>query len=287
MFPFPPQLDAAHHPLGPLLRPRRRAVRVPEKGQSHCRRGAGLDRGGHRIRNVPKNLEESGPAISSWFPRWWRTSAALSRRRPGRRAGSEGRSCSSATIALGTRVNGDAYRKRTIRCLCSPGRCTCCCAGRYRERSGRSLGGQARVHGGCPAARRAPPSTCDGSPRWAFRVYQGYGLSETSPIIASNSNVPGNFKIGSSGRPFPWAKVSIIGEDGLSSRPGRRGEICVAGAVRDARVLAQRGRHPGSDRRGRLVHTGDLGYLDADGFLFVVGRIKSLLVGQQRGEVFA
>jgi acyl-CoA synthetase (AMP-forming)/AMP-acid ligase II len=116
-------------------------------------------------------------------------------------------------------------------------------------------------------------------------VYQGYGLSETSPIIASNSNLPGNFKIGSSGRPFPWATVSIRDENDASLPRGETGEICVEGPC----VMRGYWRNETATREaivdGRL-HTGDLGYLDSDGFLFVVGRIKSLLVGSN-GEKYS
>jgi long-chain acyl-CoA synthetase len=116
-------------------------------------------------------------------------------------------------------------------------------------------------------------------------VYQGYGLSETSPIISSNSNLPGNFKIGSSGRPFPWARVRIAGEDGAALPAGQTGEICVQG---DCVMLGYWRNEPATREalKDGWFHTGDLGYIDGDGFLFVVGRIKSLLVGQN-GEKYS
>jgi long-chain acyl-CoA synthetase len=116
-------------------------------------------------------------------------------------------------------------------------------------------------------------------------VYQGYGLSETSPIISSNSNVRGNFKIGSSGRPFPWAQVRITGEDGAQLPMGETGEICVRGEC----VMLGYWQNDSATREAIVdgwFHTGDLGYIDRDGFLFVVGRIKSLLVGEN-GEKYS
>ena len=227
------------------------------------------------IRNIPKNLKEIGPTyllvVPALVENFRRTIAAHARQR-----GGVGSLMFAATIALGTRVNGDAFRKRydPLSLLAWPLYLLLrrAVAGKVR----RSLGGRLlfMVSGG---------SACSaGHVRWftalGIPVYQGYGLSETSPIIASNSNLPGNFKIGSSGRPFPWAQVSIIGEDGLPVPRGQTGEICVAGPC----VMLGYWRNEAATREaiveGRL-HTGDLGYLDADGFLFVVGRIKSLLVG--------
>jgi long-chain acyl-CoA synthetase len=116
-------------------------------------------------------------------------------------------------------------------------------------------------------------------------VYQGYGLSETSPIISSNSNRPGAFKMGSSGRPFPWAKVTILADDNTPLPPGETGEICVAG---DCVMKGYWCNEPATREAmaGGVFHTGDLGYIDSDGFLFVVGRIKSLLVGMN-GEKYS
>ena len=207
------------------------------------------------IRNIPKNLKEIGPTyllvVPALVENFRRTIAAHARQR-----GGVGSLMFAATIALGTRVNGDAFRKRydPLSLLAWPLYLLLrrAVAGKVR----RSLGGRLlfMVSGG---------SACSaGHVRWftalGIPVYQGYGLSETSPIIASNSNLPGNFKIGSSGRPFPWAQVSIIGEDGLPVPRGQTGEICVAGPC----VMLGYWRNEAATREaiveGRL-HTGDLG----------------------------
>ncbi|HKO89911.1 MAG TPA: long-chain fatty acid--CoA ligase [Polyangiaceae bacterium] len=100
-------------------------------------------------------------------------------------------------------------------------------------------------------------------------VYEGYGLTETSPIVSSN--YPGNQKLGSVGKPIPEVRVVI---DTRVSSDAKSGEIIVYGPN------VMRGYHnlPG-ETRGALtddggLRTGDLGYLDEDGYLFITGRIK-------------
>ena len=101
-------------------------------------------------------------------------------------------------------------------------------------------------------------------------VYEGYGLTETSPLISVN--IPGARKIGSVGRPMPGVKVTIKDVEGYDEGIG---EICVRGKnvmegyhglpEKTAEVL---------DEGGELFHTGDLGSLDEDGFLWILGRVK-------------
>jgi long-chain acyl-CoA synthetase len=103
------------------------------------------------------------------------------------------------------------------------------------------------------------------------RVFEGYGLTETSPVVATN--LPGAARPGSVGPPLPGTEVRIARLAGEE-----HGEILVRGP----HVML--GYH-GQDERTREVldadgwfHTGDLGRIDADGFLFVTGRSKSLIV---------
>jgi long-chain acyl-CoA synthetase len=234
------------------------------------------------IRNIPKNIKEIGPSyllvVPALVENFRRTIATQARQK-----GFLSAALFSATIALGTRVNGDAYRTRhdPLSLLAWP--LYLLLRGAVSSKIRRSLGGRLvfMVSGGSACSTEHV--------RWftalGIPLYQGYGLSETSPIISSNSNVPGNFKIGSSGRPFPWAKVSILREDGAVLPAGQTGEICVAGEC----VMRGYWRNEAATREamaGGLFHTGDLGYLDADGFLYVVGRIKSLLVGSN-GEKYS
>ena len=114
-------------------------------------------------------------------------------------------------------------------------------------------------------------------------MYQGYGLSEASPIISANSTE--HHKLGSSGKPVPRMEIKIVDEDMNAVPTGERGEIVVRGGNvmkgywKNAEATAE------SIVDGWL-HTEDMGYLDDDGYLYVLGRTKSLLISND-GEKFS
>jgi len=106
-------------------------------------------------------------------------------------------------------------------------------------------------------------------------MYQGYGLTEAAPVISAN--VPCSHKLGSSGRVVRDLQVRICDERGRELPSGEEGEIVVKGE----NVMAGYWRNEKATReaiRDGWLHTGDIGYLDADGFLYVLGREKSLLI---------
>ncbi len=114
-------------------------------------------------------------------------------------------------------------------------------------------------------------------------MYQGYGLSEAAPIISAN--VPARHKLGSSGSIVPNLDVKICDEAGNEVKSGSKGEIVVKGE----NVMAGYWRNEKATSealRNGWLHTGDLGYIDEDGFLFVLGREKSLLIGHD-GEKYS
>ena len=114
-------------------------------------------------------------------------------------------------------------------------------------------------------------------------MYQGYGLSEASPIISANSEK--YHKLGSSGKPIPRMEIKIVDEDMNSLPVGGKGEIIVRGG----NVMKGYWKNPDATAEAIVdgwLHTEDMGYLDADGYLYVLGRTKSLLISND-GEKFS
>jgi long-chain acyl-CoA synthetase len=100
-------------------------------------------------------------------------------------------------------------------------------------------------------------------------VYEGYGLTETSPIVAANT--PAARRLGSVGKVIPGVRVVI---DTSASDEPPQGEIIVYGPN------VMQGYHNRPDENAKAftadggLRTGDLGYFDEDGFLYITGRIK-------------
>ena len=114
-------------------------------------------------------------------------------------------------------------------------------------------------------------------------MLQGYGLTEAAPIISANTLA--RHKLGSSGRIMPGLEVRICDPDGRALLAGVRGEI----VVRGENVMAGYWRNDKATAevlRDGWLYTGDLGYMDEDGFLYVLGRVKSLLIADD-GEKYS
>jgi len=114
-------------------------------------------------------------------------------------------------------------------------------------------------------------------------MFQGYGLSEAAPIISAN--VPKRHKLGSSGTLVANLAVKICDENGRELPIGAKGEIVCKGE----NVMAGYWRNEKATQetiRDGWLYTGDLGYMDPDGFLYVLGRAKSLLISND-GEKYS
>ncbi|MFW5978800.1 MAG: AMP-dependent synthetase/ligase [Bacteroidia bacterium] len=114
-------------------------------------------------------------------------------------------------------------------------------------------------------------------------MYQGYGLSETAPIISSNA--PQKHKLGSSGFLVKNIEVKICDENGKEVPKGNSGEIVVKGENVMVGYWKNEKATEESIKDG-WFYTGDLGYFDKDNFLYVLGRYKSLLISND-GEKFS
>jgi len=124
-------------------------------------------------------------------------------------------------------------------------------------------------------------------PKWVLEVFwrrglklcEGYGTTENSPVYGFNDNPR---RLGSVGKPVPTLTVQIVNEKNQIQPPGKKGEICLGGPC----IMKGYYKNPGAteaviriDNEGiRWLHTGDLGYLDEEGHLFITGRKKYLIV---------
>ncbi|MDD2475884.1 MAG: AMP-binding protein [Dysgonamonadaceae bacterium] len=114
-------------------------------------------------------------------------------------------------------------------------------------------------------------------------MYQGYGLSEASPIISANSDKA--HKLGSSGKPVPRMEIKIVDENMNELNVGEKGEIIIRGG----NVMKGYWKNPEATEETIVdgwLRTEDMGYLDKDGYLYVLGRTKSLLISND-GEKFS
>ncbi len=114
-------------------------------------------------------------------------------------------------------------------------------------------------------------------------MFQGYGLTEAAPVISAN--VPKRHKLGSSGTLVKNLQIKICDENGNEVPVGEKGEIVVKGE----NVMAGYWRNDQASReaiRNGWLHTGDIGYLDKNQFLYVLGREKSLLISSD-GEKYS
>jgi long-chain acyl-CoA synthetase len=132
------------------------------------------------------------------------------------------------------------------------------------------------VYLGCGAAPLAPQAVAEIERRIpGVTVRQGYGLTETAALIATNP--AGREKPGSVGIPIPGAVVTIMDEEERELPAGEVGEIC----CRSPAVMRGywRAEQATADAiRDGWLHTGDIGYLDEDGYLFIVDRKKDVII---------
>jgi long-subunit acyl-CoA synthetase (AMP-forming) len=108
------------------------------------------------------------------------------------------------------------------------------------------------------------PDLLDAARQAGLPVYEGYGLSECGSVVCLNT--PGSRRTGSVGRPLPHVRVRVDDQQQLRVRgPVMGGYLGDAPLAADADGCAE-------------IATGDLGHIDADGFVYVRGRRKNLLI---------
>jgi long-chain acyl-CoA synthetase len=112
--------------------------------------------------------------------------------------------------------------------------------------------------------------------KFGGKILEGYGLTEASPVVSAH-RLSGARKIGSVGQAIPGVTISIQDDADRPLPVGEVGEVCVKGP----NVMTGYYRNP--DETARTVragwlHTGDMGRLDEEGFLFIVERKKDLII---------
>lgn len=112
------------------------------------------------------------------------------------------------------------------------------------------------------------PETLNNFDLMGFTVYQGYGLTESAPVITCNH--PGKNRIGSVGRPLPGLQIKVAGNDPV-------GEILASGPN------VMKGYYKRKDLTDNVIingwlYTGDEGYIDEDNFVYITGRAKDIIV---------
>ncbi|GAC1329140.1 MAG: long-chain fatty acid--CoA ligase [Candidatus Dormibacteria bacterium] len=109
----------------------------------------------------------------------------------------------------------------------------------------------------------------------AVEVREGYGLTESSAIISSNR--PGRRRVGSVGEPVPGCTVRILDDNDTEVAEGQLGEICASSPM----IMQGYWNAPDLTAvtvRDGWLHTGDIGRVDADGYVYIVDRKKDLII---------
>ncbi len=112
--------------------------------------------------------------------------------------------------------------------------------------------------------------------KFKAKIIEGYGLSEATCACSVNP-IKGKRKIGSIGLPLKGVEMKVIAENGREAKPGEEGEIVVRGDIvmlgylNDAEATAE-------TLRDGWLYTGDIGYVDADGYYFIRGRKKDMII---------
>jgi fatty-acyl-CoA synthase len=127
----------------------------------------------------------------------------------------------------------------------------------------------------------SPARLAEGIEKWGQVFYQFFGQSECPMVIANmrrkDHDLSRPQRLSSCGRPTPWVHMTLLDPDGNEVPRGEAGEVCVRGP------LVMKGYKDMPEQTaeafaGGWLHTGDVGKLDEEGFLYIVDRTKDMIV---------
>jgi long-chain acyl-CoA synthetase len=137
---------------------------------------------------------------------------------------------------------------------------------------------QRASYGGAPAAPELIERIEEVFPNLRRTLATAYGLTETASVATAITGEDYFAHPGSVGRPAPTVEVRVVDEDGVDAGPGARGEVWIKGPNVMARGYWRRPEANEAAFSEGWFHTGDIGYLDGDGYLYLVDRAKDMII---------
>jgi fatty-acyl-CoA synthase len=131
------------------------------------------------------------------------------------------------------------------------------------------------------ASAMSPARLRQGIEKWGQVFYQFFGQSEAPMVVANLRRAEHDLekpqRLSSCGRPTPWVHLAILDAEGKPVAAGEPGEICVRGPL-VMKGYKDMPEETAAAFAGGWLHTGDVGRLDAEGFLYIVDRTKDMIV---------
>ena len=131
------------------------------------------------------------------------------------------------------------------------------------------------------ASPMSPTRLAEGIEKWGQVFYQFFGQSECPMVIANMRKADHDLskpeRLSSCGRPTPWVHLALIDNEGNQVADGEPGEICIRGPL-IMKGYKDMPEQTAEAFEGGWLHTGDVGRLDEDGFLYIVDRTKDMIV---------
>jgi long-chain acyl-CoA synthetase len=137
---------------------------------------------------------------------------------------------------------------------------------------------QRASYGGAPAAPELVERIEQVFPHMRKTLTTAYGLTETASVATAHGGDDYFSHPGSVGKAAPTIEIRVVEESGADAPSAERGEVWIKGPTVMNRGYWRRPDANESAFSDGWFHTGDIGYLDADGFLFLVDRAKDMII---------